>query len=440
MKKLALATLGCMLVLPGYGLSDLWQIFQIANQNGASIQAEEKTSAASLNAFRSSAAGLFPQVSTSAVFSDENSQGEESGTFRTETYSASLSQVVFSPYQWMSVVSGYHTARSARSSYFYEYQQFIQTVIEDYFAVLKAEDVLRVDQANVSDLNSAYIQALAQYKVGISTVTAVKQAEAGYRQAEATEIQDENALQSAKQNLQAITNVPVTELLPLQEDLVWHLPQPANVAGWLQLALVNNQNLQASEEATKSGKAALESRVGDWLPVVSLEASITDPHSDANQTIFPEQNNEIDRKVELNLSWNLFTGPGSSDALGANPSSIQQGANLYEADRETQEQIYRNTQMAVKQDFNQAQADLSNITQYQAAVVAGQAALLQYQARFKVGMATMTEVLQQVDDLYQDEQEYLSSQYSFINDVVQLKLDAGVLDVRDLQSLNHLLG
>jgi outer membrane protein len=138
--------------------------------------------------------------------------------------------------------------------------------------------------------------------------------------------------------------------------------------------------------------------------------------------------------VAFDFTWNLFGG-----ATGANPYSIEKGAAIYEAAQDTQRQTYRNTRADIIGDFNRVTADLQSISRYRAAVEANEVALTQYQARFKVGLSTMLEVLQGVDALYQAQSQYLQSEYQFINDQIQLKLDAGTLAEKDLQSLNKFL-
>jgi outer membrane protein len=417
---------------------NLWQIFQLSAQNNAAIHANQKVSDASLDSYLSSFAGLFPQLSATATVKKDHYDGLASGTYDAASYTASATQVLFNPVLFMTVLSRYHTAQSSSLLYRYQYQQFIQLVTQRYFAVLKAADQVNVDNANVDNLKMAYDQALAQYKVGVLVETSVKQAEAKYKQAQATKIQDENILQSSKQQLQAVTGLPVGTLYPLKSNLVFHFPEPNSLDQWLTIGLSNNQNLKAAEQTVLSNRATFESDVGAWLPSVALVLSVTDTNAhldgDADVISALSLSHSIDRKVAFDFTWNLFGGP-----TGANPYSIEKGAAIYEAAQDTKRQTYRNTRASIIGDFNHVTADLQSISRYQAAVEANQVALNQYQARFKAGLSTMLEVLQGVDALYQAQSQYLQSEYQFINDEIQLKLDVGTLSEKDLQSLNTLL-
>jgi outer membrane protein len=433
----AMLSLG-LLAMHSEAATNLWQTFQIASQNNAAIHADQKIKNAGVETYLSSLSTLFPQLSGNATWLKDYHNSNVSGNYKTETYGLTASQVLFNPKLWMGNISNYHTSRSVSANYDYQYQQFIQQVIQDYFAVLEAKDILNVDQANVDHLKTAYDQALIQYKVGVAVETAVKQAEAQYKQALATQIQDQNQLQSAKQKLQAVTNQPVGDLLSLRKNLVFSFPEPLDLKAWIALGLLQNKNLIAAEQSAASSRAAFESDVGAWLPAVSLQLSVTDANSrlsgDSDVISSLGIHHTIDRKIAFAFTWNLFGG-----ANGANPYSIEEGANIYASAQDTQLQTRRNTEAAIKQDFNRVRADLQNIAEYQAAVAASQASLNQYEARFKVGLSTMVEVLQQVDTLYQAQSDYLQSQYNFINDQIQLKLDAGILSLKDLQLLNQLL-
>lgn len=441
MKKVALSLIFVSGVCFAQGQS-LWQIFQLAHQNAASNQANLETQYSKINAYRSSASSLFPQVSgTAAYTAGSYDSATAHDSYRAHVYTGTVTQQIFEPVLWMSVASSFNTAQNAISTYNYQYQQFIQSVIKQYFAVLQAKDILDVDTAQTKYLKHVFDQALVQYKVGVGTVTSAKQAQASYKEAVATQIGAQNNLRDAKVSLEATTNAPIRNLKPLKTNVQLTLPTPSTPLNWVELAVAHNQNLKANRYLTRATKDNLDGRVSDWMPSVDVVGTISKPETNANDAVSGAIGigHSIDRSVALNLTWNLFTGPSSADANGANPSSINEGANLYASQQLQELQVLRDTKSGVRQDLATVQSDFANVKRYKASVAAGQAAVDQYQAMFKVGTTTMSDYLKQVSNLYASKQKLFEAEYGYINDKVQLNLDAGILSPKEIQYLNTLL-
>ena len=93
----------------------------------------------------------------------------------------------------------------------------------------------------------------------------------------------------------------------------------------------------------------------------------------------------------------------------------------------------------IETDFYNVISTIKRIQSLKQSVVAADSAYQQYQVRFKVGNATITDVLDQLKTLYQSESQLAEAKYAYITNMLNLKLDAGILSPEDIDDFNHWL-
>ena len=79
---------------------------------------------------------------------------------------------------------------------------------------------------------------------------------------------------------------------------------------------------------------------------------------------------------------------------------------------------------------------ISSIQADKQTIISAQNALKATQAGYLVGTRTMADVLQYVTTLYSAKNTYMQDQYAYINNIIQLKLQAGTLSMNDLVQIN----
>ena len=170
------------------------------------------------------------------------------------------------------------------------------------------------------------------------------------------------------------------------------------------------------------------------LATVSLVASYgqTFYRDDVSPAVAPLGPYEDNATISLELNWTLFNG-------GELMSSSLQAANQYASSQDTELNLYRQTKSNVTNDFFSVLSAQSEVKANKQAVRSAQITLDSYNAKYKVGTATIVDVLNATQILYQDESNLAAAEYQYIDSWLQLKYDAGNLNEQDLLALNQYL-
>lgn len=435
-----LIVLGLLVAASQSYATDLSTVYQTAVTGSPilrSDQATQNVASASADINRGS---LLPQASLNAGVAAYDND------VQSQTYSASVSQILFDVNTWETWRSAKQTAAAAAATYQYQQQQFIIEVANAYFAVLQADDGLSFAKAQLASDQSLLKQTQEKYAVGLSTVADVKQAQADYDQARATLISNEAAVQTAIESLTAYTGQRYTDLAPLRANLPFAMPEPQDMDFWVGVARAHNFNLQSAHLTTVSDQQNVIAQAGSMIPSISLSASYTRNQYNGDSNDIAADGfgaNSTDRAIAITATWDLFATPALTAAVGATqggntaliPSALQAQYN-YEAQQATEDNTLRQLVADVRQDYLNLMADVRSVAAYKQSVISSQASLEQYQAQYRVGTQTITAVLQQAQDLYQAKQNYSQAQYQYLTDLLQLKWDSGTLSGADIQQLN----
>lgn len=136
--------------------------------------------------------------------------------------------------------------------------------------------------------------------------------------------------------------------------------------------------------------------------------------------------------VILQFQWNILNG-------GTDYASIKKAAFEYQKEQFNTLEQQRSIKQKIETDFYNVISTIKRIQSLKQSVVAADSAYQQYQVRFKVGNATITDVLDQLKTLYQSESQLAEAKYAYITNMLNLKLDAGVLSPEDIDDFNHWL-
>ena len=120
-------------------------------------------------------------------------------------------------------------------------------------------------------------------------------------------------------------------------------------------------------------------------------------------------------------------------------ASSLQAANQYASSQNTELNLFRETTTQARQDFLSVLANISQVAAYKQSVLAAESSLRDYNAKYKVGTATIVDVLNATQTLYQAKSNLANAEYEYITSLLQLKYDAGILNQQDLVSLNKYL-
>ncbi len=414
---------------------DLLDIYQAALKNDTVYQAAISTRLSTREALPQSVAALFPSIYGQANLSSnyqnitqappENPLGVSN--FPSRGYSISIKQPLLDIGDWIAVKQATNSSKQADARLGAAAQSLIYRVANAYFAVLLAQDNLRLAQsekvANAKQLD----QAQKRVQVGLDTITTLYEAKAAYDKSLAAEITAENTLRNSEEAIRQLTGQTYSDLSRFKKKLPLLAPQPANIEQWITTATTYNLDLMASRYGMQAARDNIKVKASDHLPTVSLVGSYgRDDGLNLGTT------NRNSAAVGLQLNVPIFSG----GAISSNTRKAEYDFQTASADLDN---TYRQVIVATRQKYNDVLADISKIKAERQAIKSAQLSLDSTQESFKAGTRTIVDVLLAQQNLYDAKRNAANDQITYLLDSLSLKQEAGTLKPDDLRQINQWL-
>lgn len=426
-----------MLVISPSFATDLMDIYLQALQNDPTFKAAHGAYFAAKEATPQARATLLPQVALTNAASRSTNNGDSNQvitagdqSYNQNIFELSATQQVFNYASWMTLKQANASVKSAEATYYAAAQDLIIRVAKAYLSILQDEDNLIYTQAQKRAFERQMNEAQQRYKVGLSTMTEVYQAQAQYDLMVAQEIANKNTLFIDFENLRALTNTSYSSVAPLKQDdvpLIKPIPQDPKV--WVDKALNQNYTLLSSKYNMEATRTNIKIQEGGHYPTLDLQGSYSKTNNDATADSQPTGQNSA---ISLNLSLPLYQG-------GLISSQTRQAEYEYETAAADYQADYLNTLVTTKTNYNTLIVTISKIQADKRSILSSENSVKSTEAQFQVGTATMVDVLTAQQQLYQSQTQKAIDQYTYMNTILQLKLAAGTLNVSDLQELNSWL-
>lgn len=447
--------------LPAVG-ADLLSVYDQALENDPQIKEADATRLANREARPQALANLLPGLSASAgrnkQWSDGSgfsetpvvdptapggvridrvpSNGSTSGT--TTNWSVSLRQTLFSLPTYIALASANRQVMQAEVNFLSAQQQLVQRVAQQYFAVLQAQDSLRAQEAARDAVARQLEQAERRFEVGLIAITDVQEARAARDNANANVIGAKRTLSSAEEQLRAtIGELPVSLNEP-SADMPLQTPNPASEDDWVKTAMEQNAALVSSRLSADIARDNVHSTMGSFAPEVSLTAGKTFSDSDSERSGLsaqPLESNSKNHGKSLGLSFSMnLTGLGYG-----NYSRTTQSQQQWIAAKERLERTSRDTERQARDAYLGVTSEIARVQALQQALESSRTALAATEAGYDVGTRTSVDVLNSRQQLVLAETNYSAAKYSYLNNLISLRLAAGDLDRKTLEEINRWL-
>jgi outer membrane protein len=453
----ALLTLAISLVTSPLQAESLEDIYTLALENDAQLKAEEAQYRAKLETEKLGLSQLLPQVSINADYRNTDVDTEAEGpsligggigTVETisnrdtdkKGYQVSLNQALFDLPAWFSFQSGKEFTKQAEATFAANQQNLIVRTVEAYLLVLRAQDNLEASKAQERAFERQLEQTQQRFEVGLIAITDVYEAQAAYDLSRVNRIVDENNVSVALERLSVLTARSHRTLNVLEEDFKIAQPEPLDRAAWVEFALANNFNLQAARYAEEASRQTAKANKSAHAPRVSGSYAYSDYDTKGDQTgspdtgfnnFSPDEDQEIN-SWELRLDLPLYTG-------GALSSNRRKAAQDFNASRETRINLGRNTVTNTRSLHMTVISDVSRVAARRQSIISSRSALDATQAGYEVGTRNVVDVLNAQNTLFAAERDYANSRYDYINNILSLKEQAGLLSPDDIYALDSYL-
>ena len=403
---------------------------------------------------------ILPQLSGSASFSDNDSDGrstfqqkiinpingeevvitnntdflQESETLQ---WDVTLRQAIFDYGSWMNLRKANKTVGQAEIDYLAAEQDLIIRVANAYFNVLAAEDTLEAEQAARQAIEKQLDQAQKRFDVGLIAITDVQEAQAAYDQSIANEIISKRNLATAKESLRAITDSYPGQLNKPDNNLPLIMPNPQSESDWVETSLEQNLSYLSAQVGVEIAKSEIKVQRSGHLPTIGIQASKRDIdtdsfRSDSGSEFNPADNENINEGVGVQLNLPLYSG-------GQVTSRVRQAVARHRASKEKLERVARETTRIARDSYLGVISGIATVKALQQSVKSSATALQATEAGYEVGTRTTVDVLDARRRLYSSQKNLAISKYDYLKNILQLKQAAGTLTRSDLEQINNWL-
>lgn len=421
---------------PAVRAADLLDVYSMADISDPIYLEARANYRATLEAKPQARALLLPQIGLSAstyrnqqdISSSSLFGGAGSVDFSSRGYSLNLRQPLFRAPEFFRYEQSDSIVKQAQAELQAASQDLVIRVAQAYFDVLAAQDNLQFAQTEMRSLEQQLEQAQQRFEVGLTAITDIQEAKAGYDRAVAQVIAAENGVDNALEELREITGEYVTDINDLNEQIPLVKPEPADIDAWTQRALEQNFNIAAAQYALESADTEVDvQKAGHW-PTLDLVASTG---YDKTGGRFGDTRIHGD-VIGLELNVPLFSG-------WATTSRVREAHDLYDASLQRLYLARRNTQSQTRQAYLGVISGISQIEALEQAVVSSRTALEATNAGFDVGTRTAVDVVVAERSLSDAKRNLARARYDYIVDTLRLKQATGILSIQDLVLVNRWL-
>ena len=418
-----------------YGYAqDLIETHQLALENNPELTSAYLNQYSTAEFRSQSIAQMLPTISLSGSSSrqrlnNKKSTFQLSGTqnYWNHSFTINFKQPVFNWGHWVQLNQSDNQIAQSEAQYQATYQELIVKTSEAYFNILAAQDNLEFTVSEKKAIGQQLEQATQRFKVGLIAITDVHEAQAGYDQSIANEIEAVNLLDDSKEDLREIIGENEAKLNSLQESIPLNFPEPTDITSWSKAAENNNFNIIAQLNQTEVVRKKINLQKSGHLPTIDIVANYGVQDNTSNFGLRGDT-----QSVGLQLNLPLFEG-------GAVHSRSKQAQFNYQREKENLTKVKRTVTRQVRNAYRDVVSSISRVKALLATVKSSESALEATEAGFQVGTRTMVDVLAEQRNLYRSMRDYSRSRYDYLINGIKLKEAAGSLSETDLQEINQYL-
>jgi outer membrane protein len=433
---------------------DLLNVFDRAVDNDPQIREANANRLAAREARPQAWANVLPSVNGSAARTRSWSDGTGSSTIvlndqiltqpgggtgvtDTDSWRLDIRQNVFSWAFWAQLKQASHEVAQAEADYRVQQQALAQRVAAQYFDVLNAQDNVAANDAAREAFARQLDQAEKRFEVGLIAITDVQEARAARDRAAADVISAKRTLASAQETLRATTGEKYNVLNAPNETMPLLTPAPATEEEWVTVSMDQNSTLISSRLAADIARDSVKIAFGGHLPTVDLVAGRSYSDTDGFRNIPPSQNTSnvatsYGKSLSLQISVPLFSG-------GATQSRVREAQYRWIAAKERLERTSRDTERQARDAYLGVISEISRVQALKQALESSQTALRATEAGYEVGTRTAVDVLDARRQVIANQTAYSQSRYTYLNNLIQLRLASGDLDRGTLEEVNKWL-
>lgn len=287
------------------------------------------------------------------------------------------------------------------------YQQKLTTT-NQFYDVVAAEQLLGVRQASLTRAQEQFNVAVTRLRAGAGTTSDSLRSVVTMGQARLAVITTETQLASAEANLGRLIGRE-GRVRAISDSTLWTVLPEIDTTGLRAEALNNAPSVQVAAANVEAASASLKAAKSAYFPSLSLSANNSFNANGRNDyTIFQS------RSVGLSLSWSIFNRFSREQSIQTQLSSLE---NSEASAAEARRQVLANLTVRLAELF----AARTRIEITTASVAAANEDLRVSQERYRLGLATIVELLQSQEALNQADVDAVNARFDYLRAKAQIE-------------------
>lgn len=413
----------------------LKRTYELAQKNDPAWAAIRNQYEASRQELEQSRAGLLPQVSLNASYSQEDMEADGYGSWNYDKqgYGLTAVQPLFRLQNWHTWQRG----KALDSQYTADFQRsqedFLLRVVTAYFDVLRNKANLSFRKAEEEAISRQLDQSRQRFEVGLVAVTDVHEAQAAFDSAVSARIAADSELFVALRSLETLTGEKIDDAVDLHENLPIVPPEPQDMTLWVNRSLKSNANLKSAHQSALAAEENYKIRRAGHAPTLDLVGSHASNSSGAPVSFAPPEVETPDTTVNtlsLQLEIPLYSG---------GLTSAQQRQSKYQslAARDNEHLTRRQVTQESTTYYQLVVANVAQVHARKQSALSAKVALDATQAGYEAGTRTIVDVLSVQRNLFQAQRDYTFARFDYVLNALRLKQVAGMLNEQELLALEQ---
>ena len=432
-KTLFSLTLGLSIAFPA-AAENLLDVYQLAQQHDPVFRAAEQEFFATREVREQSRALFLPTLNLSGQYNWNKQDYSTTGVqnFESYNYALSLNQTLFRNDYFVQYRQANLQVAQASARFNSAAQDLIVRVADAYFQVLAAHDNLRFVQAEKKAIAEQLNQTKQRFKVGLTAITDVHEAQSRYDQSVAQEIEAKNLVATSRENLRELIGQYPQTLAALATEVPLSPPDPQDVEAWVETAQKSSLPLIVAEKAREIARAEIDRRKSGHYPTLDLTASLSHTYTEGGAFSPFTGNTYDDQRIGLQLNLPIYQG-------GLVTSQTRQAEYQFAQAKEEYIRQKRLTEKNTRTAYLNVLSNISTVKAFKQALKSTRTALEATEAGYEVGTRNAVEVLNARREVFRAERDYARSRYNYIVQALRLRQAAGILTETDLVAINKWL-
>ena len=407
--------------------ADLMQLYRESRLEDPRVLASYSRAKSSEEQQREALGGLLPQVTVNGGANrirQENDLSRQS--YNSENYSINLSQHIYNKAAWENYQKFKSLAKQSNDESTEARAEATVDLAQRYFAALAADDELELVQAERRATQKNLDRVNALYSKQLAMITDQLDIQARVDALAAQEVDAQNQVRVTRVALSEIIGRPVKEKLSRVRDDVELQVSAESLDSWVQLAVTDNPQLKASQNAVEAAQAALRGGKGGHYPTVSLNLSAQNTNEGYNNSLAPKTDSYV---AGIGVQIPIYSGGSTSARV----------RGLYEDQLTAEMQMEAMRRQVVKETTNAyltADSSVEKIRANRTALSSAEKSSVAAEKAFAFGVVNAVDVLTATQNEFKARRDLLKTQYDFITNLFILNRWAGKLSEESVESVN----